>query len=83
MSGTVARGWEARRPGSRGGPEALEQAAKLTGDAYLTGRPHRAGLDSPAQLTGPLLATATGGRLRQGHLWELVHRLARTAGIEA
>jgi len=33
------------------------------------------------QLSGPLLATATGGRLRQGHLWELVRRLARTAGI--
>ncbi len=35
------------------------------------------------QLTGPLLATASGGRLRQGHLWELVRRLARTAGIGA
>jgi site-specific recombinase XerD len=35
------------------------------------------------QLAGPLLATAKGGRLRQGHLWELVRRLARTAGIGA
>jgi integrase/recombinase XerD len=35
------------------------------------------------QLSGPLLATATGGRLRQGHLWELVRRLARTAGVSA
>jgi integrase/recombinase XerD len=38
-------------------------------------------LGSSAQLTGPLRATATGG-LRQGHLWELVRRLARTAGID-
>ncbi len=29
-------------------------------DAYLTDRAHRAGLGSPAQLTAPLLATATG-----------------------
>jgi len=35
------------------------------------------------QLTGPLLATASGGRLRQGHLWELVRRLAPAADIEA
>jgi len=35
------------------------------------------------QLSGPLLATAAGGRLRQGHLWELVRRLARTAGVGA
>jgi site-specific recombinase XerD len=35
------------------------------------------------QLSGPLLATATGGRLRQGHLWELVRCLARTAGVGA
>jgi integrase/recombinase XerD len=42
-----------------------------------------AGADDVRLLTGPLLATATGGRLRQGHLWELVRRLARTAGIEA
>ena len=33
--------------------------------------------------SGPLLATAAGGRLRQGHLWELVRRLARTAGVGA
>ena len=35
------------------------------------------------QLSGPLLATATGGRLRQGHLWELVRRLAHAAGVGA
>lgn len=31
----------------------------------------------------PRETLATGGRLRQGHLWELVRRLARTAGIGA
>jgi integrase/recombinase XerD len=31
----------------------------------------------------PLLATAADGRLRQDHLWELVRRPARTAGISA
>jgi hypothetical protein len=36
-----------------------------------------------AALTGPLLASATGGRLRQGYLWELVRRLARAAGVGA
>ncbi len=36
-----------------------------------------------AATDGPLLATASGGRLRQGHLWELVRRLARAADIGA
>jgi integrase len=34
-------------------------------------------------LSGPLLATAGGRRLRQGHLWELPRRLARAAGVGA
>ena len=29
------------------------------------------------------MATASGGRLRHGHLWELVRRLAQAAGIPA
>jgi integrase len=33
-------------------------------------------------LSGPLLATETGGRMRQNHLWELVRRLAKVAGLE-
>ena len=41
------------------------------------------GLSDARQLAGPLLATASGERLRQGHLWELVRRLDRDAGIEA
>src|SRR4029077_8319478 len=43
-------------------------------------RAQRARLADWRQLTGPLLATVTGGRLRQGHLWDLVRRLARPAG---
>ena len=52
-------------------------------EAYLADRAQRAGAGDWRQLSGPLLATATGGRLRQGHLWELVRRLARTAGVGA
>jgi integrase/recombinase XerD len=50
---------------------------------YLADRAQRAGAADSRQLTGPLLATAAGGRLRQGHLWELVRRLACTAGVGA
>ena len=71
------------RKGARKAKVPLTPATVAALDAYLTDRAHRAGLGSAAQLAGPLLATATGGRLRQGHLWELVRRLARTAGIEA
>jgi site-specific recombinase XerD len=52
-------------------------------EAYLAERAERAGIGEWRQLSGPLLAAAAGGRLRQGHLWELVRRLARTAGIRA
>ena len=63
------------RKGARKAKVPLTPATAAALDAYLADRARRAGLGSPAQLTGPLLATATGGRLRQGHLWELV-RLA-------
>jgi integrase/recombinase XerD len=52
-------------------------------EAYLVDRAHRAGLADWRQLEGPLLATATGGRLRQSQLWELIQRLAKAAGIES
>jgi hypothetical protein len=39
-----------------------------------------AGLADWQQLRWPLLATATGGQLRQSHLWELVRRVAKAAG---
>lgn len=35
-----------------------------------------------AGVTGPLLATSTGGRMDQAAFWHLVRRLARAAGIE-
>ena len=69
------------RKGARKAKVPLTPATVAALDTYLTDRAHRAGLAGSAQLAGPLLATATGGRLRQGHLWELVRRLAHTAGI--
>ncbi|WP_158057114.1 tyrosine-type recombinase/integrase [Saccharomonospora sp. CUA-673] len=51
-------------------------------ETYLEDRAAAAGLDGWRRLSGPLVATASGGRLRQNHLWELVRRLARTAGID-
>jgi integrase/recombinase XerD len=71
------------RKGARKAKIPLTPATGAALDAYLADRAHRAGLDSTATLTGPLLATATSGRMRQGHLWELVRRLARSAGIES
>ena len=71
------------RKGARKAKIPLTPATVAALDAYLADRAQRAGLADWRQLTGPLLATATGGRLRQGHLWELVRRLARTAGVGA
>ena len=71
------------RKGARKAKIPLTPATVAALDAYLADRAQRAGLAGWRQLTGPLLASATGGRLRQGHLWELVRRLARTAGIGA
>ena len=58
-------------PGGRSGRRQLRPGPKAQA-TWLTGS---AGLDRVAGLSGPLLATATGGRLRQGHLWELVRLL--------
>jgi integrase/recombinase XerD len=71
------------RKGGRKAKIPLTPATVAALDAYLADRAQRAAAADWWQLTGPLLATATGGRLRQGHLWELVRRLARTAGIGA
>jgi site-specific recombinase XerD len=71
------------RKGARKAKIPLTPATVAALDAYLTARAERAGLGEWRGLSGPLLATATGGRLRQGHLWELVRRLARTAGVGA
>ena len=71
------------RKGARKARIPLTPATVAALDAYLADRACRCGLSDARQLAGPLLATASGGRLRQGHLWELVRRLARDAGIEA
>jgi site-specific recombinase XerD len=69
------------RKGARKAKIPLTPATGAALDAYLTDRARRAWPGRATQLTGPLLATTTGGRLRQAHLWELVRRLARDAGI--
>jgi integrase len=51
-------------------------------EAYLAERAARAGVLVEA-LAGPLLATRTGGRMNQGHLWELVRRLAKSGEVTA
>ena len=71
------------RKGARKAKVPLTPATVAALEAYLADRAARAGVGEWRQLTGPLLATANGGRLHQGHLWELVRRLARTAGIGA
>jgi integrase/recombinase XerD len=71
------------RKGARKAKIPLTPATAAALEAYLADRARRAGVGEWRQLDGPLLATTTGGRLRQGHLWELVRRLARTAGIGA
>ena len=71
------------RKGARQAKIPLNPATVAALDAYLAHRARRAGLEDVGRLAGPLLATARGGRLRQGHLWELVRRLAHDAGSEA
>jgi site-specific recombinase XerD len=71
------------RKGGRKAKIPLTPATVAALEAYLADRAARAGVGEWRQLSGPLRATATGGRLRQGHLWELVRRLARAAGIGA
>jgi len=70
------------RKGARRAKVPLTPATAAALDAYLADRAARAGLAGAGELAGPLVATVTGGRLRQAHLWELVRRLARGAGIE-
>jgi site-specific recombinase XerD len=71
------------RKGARKAKIPLTPATVAALEAYLADRALRAGVMDWRQLAGPLLATAKGGRLRQGHLWELVRRLARNAGVGA
>jgi integrase len=71
------------RKGARKAQVPLTPATSAALDAYLAARAERVGLPGAVTLSEPLLGTATGGRMRQGHPWELVRRLARAAGIEA
>ena len=71
------------RKGARKARIPLTPATVAALDVYLADRARRGWRSDARQLAGPLLATASGGRLRQGHLWELVRRLARDAGIQA
>jgi integrase/recombinase XerD len=48
---------------------------------YLEDRAAVAGLATWRGMSGPLLATSSGGRMRPSQLWELVRRLAAAAGI--
>ena len=68
------------RKGARKAKIPLTPATMAALEAYLADRARRAGMGEWRQLDGPLLATAAGGRLRQGHLWELVRRLPAPPG---
>ncbi|MEU1753498.1 tyrosine-type recombinase/integrase [Micromonospora matsumotoense] len=71
----VGKGGKPRR-------RALTPGTAYAVDAYLADRAATAGVSVDA-LTGPLLATATGGRLDRHSVFRLVRRLAEAAGIAA
>lgn len=71
----VGKGGRARR-------RALTPGTAYAVDAYLAERAAAQHVTVP-ELTGPLLVTATGGRLDRHSVFRLVRRLARTAGIPA
>jgi site-specific recombinase XerD len=68
--------------GGRPRRRALTPGTAAALDAYLAQRAAAQGV-SPGDLTGPLLATAGGGRLDRHAVFRLVRRLARAAGIPA
>jgi integrase/recombinase XerD len=85
----IERGHRVIRVIRKGGGKARLVIPPATWSAlqtYLDDRAARAGLTHWSELRGPLLATdnhtPAGGRMRQAHLWELVRRLARTAGLD-
>ncbi len=71
----IGKGGRARR-------RALTPAAAYAVDAYLTARA-TAQQTTVDQLSGPLLVTATGGRLDRHAVFRLIRRLARAAGLPA
>ncbi|GIJ31232.1 tyrosine-type recombinase/integrase [Micromonospora sediminimaris] len=71
----VGKGGRARR-------RALTPGTAYAVDAYLAERAAAQRVEV-AQLTGPLLVTASGARLDRHSVFRLVRRLARSAGIDA
>ncbi|MEU4483159.1 tyrosine-type recombinase/integrase [Micromonospora sp. NPDC023966] len=71
----IGKGGKARR-------RALTPGTAYAIDTYLAARAAAEGVAVP-ELTGPLLVTATGGRLDRHAVFRLVRRLARAAGIPA
>ncbi|WP_229401585.1 tyrosine-type recombinase/integrase [Micromonospora okii] len=71
----VGKGGKVRR-------RALTPGTAYAVDAYLAERAAAQGVSVP-ELTGPLLVTATGGRLDRHSVFRMVRRLARAAGIPA
>ena len=71
----VGKGGKPRR-------RALTPGTAAAVDAYLADRAAAAGFTVP-ELTGPLLATSSGGRLDRHAVFRLVRRVARAAGIPA
>ncbi|MEV0326746.1 tyrosine-type recombinase/integrase [Micromonospora echinospora] len=68
--------------GGRSRRRALTPGTAYAVDAYLAARADAQGV-AVHELTGPLLVTATGGRLDRHAVFRLVRRLARDAGIAA
>jgi site-specific recombinase XerD len=69
------------RKGGRAATVALAPPTAAVLEDYLAQRVAAVGVKR-ARLAGPVLPARTGGRLTQKAVWELIRRLARTAGIE-
>jgi len=67
--------------GNRRAKVPLSPATLQALHTYLDDRADRAGHVAWLGMAGPLLTTTSGGRMRPSQLWELVRRLAATAGI--
>lgn len=67
--------------GNRRAKVALTPGTLTALHRYLLDRAADAGRAEWRGMGGPLLATASGGRMRPSQLWELVRRLAAAAGI--
>lgn len=68
--------------GNRRAKVALTPGTLAALHTYLDHRAAEGGREGWRGMSGPLLATTTGGRMRPSQLWELVRRLAGAAGID-